>query len=42
MHDSDYENDDFIQVNYERSQQDEILMEMSMNYLLETLMQLKP
>ena len=40
--DSDIENDDFIQVQYERTLQEDLLLEMSMNYLLETLMFLKP
>jgi len=38
--DSDPENDDFIQVQFERTFQEELLLEMSMNYVLETLMSL--
>lgn len=35
--DSDPENDDFIQVQYERTLQEDLLVEMSMNFVLETL-----
>eukprot|EP00347_Sterkiella_histriomuscorum_P023819 403333278 len=39
---SDEENEEFIRINHERSVQDDLLLEININYLLETLLLLKP
>jgi len=39
---SDAENDEFIQVNYDKTQQEDLLLEMKINYLLETILLLRP
>ena len=38
---SESEGEDFIKIKVERTVQDDILLEMSMNYILETLLTLK-
>ncbi|CDW90832.1 sec7 domain containing protein [Stylonychia lemnae] len=39
---SDDENEDFIQINPERSVQDDLLLEMNVNFLIETILLLRP